>query len=103
MKWYAAMPSVDWPACASAAAWAWRWRLNATRHDNSIYQSHLKRKERKNMARVALVTGGMGGLGEAICMKMAALGYQVVTTHSPGNNKANEWLASMEQQGYRFR
>ena len=55
------------------------------------------------MARVALVTGGMGGLGEAICMKMAALGYQVVTTHSPGNTKANEWLATMEQQGYRFR
>lgn len=37
------------------------------------------------MARVALVTGGMGGLGESICIKLAALGYKVVTTHSPGN------------------
>jgi acetoacetyl-CoA reductase len=55
------------------------------------------------MARVALVTGGMGGLGEAICIKMAALGYQVVTTYSPGNTKAAEWLASMEQHGYSFR
>ena len=55
------------------------------------------------MARVALVTGGMGGLGEAICIKMAALGYQVVTTYSPGNTKAQEWLASMEQQGFKFR
>ena len=55
------------------------------------------------MARVALVTGGMGGLGEAICMKMAALGYQVVTTYSPGNTKASEWLGSMERQGYKFR
>jgi acetoacetyl-CoA reductase len=55
------------------------------------------------MARVALVTGGMGGLGEAICIKMAALGYQVVTTYSPGNTKSDEWLASMEEQGYRFR
>ncbi|OWW21633.1 beta-ketoacyl-ACP reductase [Noviherbaspirillum denitrificans] len=55
------------------------------------------------MARVALVTGGMGGLGEAICIKMAALGYQVVTTYSPGNTKAAEWLSSMEQQGYKFR
>jgi len=39
-------------------------------------------------ARIALVTGGMGGLGEAICLKLAALGYAVVTTHSPGNTKA---------------
>lgn len=55
------------------------------------------------MARIALITGGMGGLGEAICIKMAALGYQVVTTHSPGNTKAGEWLAQMEQQGHKFR
>jgi len=34
---------------------------------------------------------------------MAALGYQVVTTHSPGNTKASEWLSSMEVQGYKFR
>jgi len=53
--------------------------------------------------RVALVTGGMGGLGEAICVKMAALGYTVVTTHSPGNTKADEWLSSMKQQGYNFK
>ena len=54
------------------------------------------------MKRIALITGGMGGLGEAVCMKMAALGYQVVTTYSPGNTKSAEWLFSMEQQGYRF-
>jgi acetoacetyl-CoA reductase len=55
------------------------------------------------MARVALVTGGMGGLGEAVCIKLAALDYQVVTTYSPRNTKANEWLSTMEQQGYKFR
>jgi len=53
-------------------------------------------------SRVSLVTGGMGGLGEAICVKLAALGYKVVTTHSPGNTKAKEWLESMGKQGYRF-
>jgi len=53
--------------------------------------------------RVALVTGGMGGLGEAICIKLAALGYRVVTTHSPGNTKASEWLDAMKGQGYDFR
>jgi len=52
--------------------------------------------------RVALVTGGMGGLGEAICIKLAALGYTVVTTHSPGNSKAASWLDSMKQQGHFF-
>jgi len=45
----------------------------------------------------------MGGLGEAICTKMAALGYQVVTTYSPGNTKAPEWLSLMERQGFKFR
>ena len=53
--------------------------------------------------RIALVTGGMGGLGEAICIKLAALGYKVVTTHSPGNTKAKEWLDSMNKMGYGFR
>ena len=53
--------------------------------------------------RVALVTGGMGGLGEAICIKLAALGYKVVTTYSPGNTKAAEWLDTMNKQGYGFR
>ncbi|WP_312548458.1 acetoacetyl-CoA reductase [Massilia sp.] len=55
------------------------------------------------MARVALVTGGMGGLGEAVCIKLAALGYTVVTTHSPGNTKAESWLAAMREQGYNFK
>jgi acetoacetyl-CoA reductase len=56
----------------------------------------------ENKKRTALVTGGMGGLGEAVCAKLAALGYSVVTTHSPGNNKAQEWLATMKNQGYTF-
>ncbi len=54
------------------------------------------------MARIALVTGGMGGLGEAVCIKLAALGYQVVTTYSPGNTKAKDWLVSMKELGYDF-
>jgi len=53
-------------------------------------------------SRIAVVTGGMGGLGEAICVKLANMGYQVVATHSPGNGNAQAWLASMKQRGYSF-
>ncbi len=53
--------------------------------------------------RTVLVTGGMGGLGESICTKMADQGYTVVTTHSPGNKNAQEWLKAMKGRGYSFR
>ena len=52
--------------------------------------------------RIALVTGGMGGLGEAICIKLAALGDTVVTTFSPGNTQAQAWLARMKALGHEF-
>jgi acetoacetyl-CoA reductase len=52
--------------------------------------------------RNVLVTGGMGGLGESICTKMADAGYQVIVTYSPGNTKSGEWLAGMRARGYTF-
>jgi acetoacetyl-CoA reductase len=52
--------------------------------------------------RVAVVTGGMGGLGEAICVKLSAMGYSVIATYSPGNKKAKDWLQEMKQQGHDF-
>jgi acetoacetyl-CoA reductase len=52
--------------------------------------------------RVAVVTGGMGGLGEAICVKLSGMGYRVITTYSPGNTKSKQWLAEMKTQGHDF-
>jgi acetoacetyl-CoA reductase len=52
--------------------------------------------------RVALVTGGMGGIGEIVCLKLAQMGYRVVTTYTPKNGRADDWLASMRSQGYAF-
>src|SRR5687768_1568286 len=52
--------------------------------------------------RVAVVTGGMGGLGEAICIKLSAMGDKVVATYSPGNKKSAEWLGEMKNAGHDF-
>jgi acetoacetyl-CoA reductase len=52
--------------------------------------------------RIALVTGGMGGLGEAICMKLARMGIKVVVTYSPGNVKHKDWLKEMQERDYHF-
>ena len=38
--------------------------------------------------RIALITGGMGGLGESISTTMHDAGFRVVVTHSPGNKNA---------------
>jgi acetoacetyl-CoA reductase len=50
--------------------------------------------------RTALITGGMGGLGETISTKMHDAGYRVVVTRSPSNNNAENWLADMKARGY---
>jgi len=52
--------------------------------------------------RVAVITGGMGGLGDSISTKMLAAGYQVVVTHSPGNTKAKEWISGHKTSGREF-
>ena len=51
---------------------------------------------------IAVVTGGMGGLGEAISVKLHDAGYTVVATHSPGNAGVAGWLARMAAEGRRF-
>ena len=52
--------------------------------------------------RIALVTGGMGGLGEAISVKLHDAGYRVVVTHSPDNAGAKDWLARMKETDREF-
>ncbi len=51
-------------------------------------------------ARVVLVTGGMGGLGETICTKMADAGYKAVATYSPSNKTHAAWTQRMRERGY---
>ncbi len=53
--------------------------------------------------RKAVVIGGMGGLGEAISVKLHDAGYDVIVTHSPNNAGVDGWLANMESAGRQFR
>lgn len=52
---------------------------------------------------VALVTGGMGGIGEAIARALHDAGDTVLVTHSPHNDHADAWLAQQESQGYHYK
>ena len=50
-------------------------------------------------ARVALVTGGTGGIGTAICRRLADLGHTVATNYR-NEDKAREWQQKMKADGY---
>ena len=50
-------------------------------------------------ARVALVTGGTGGIGSAICKKLADLGHRVATNYR-NEEKALAWQRQLRDQGY---
>jgi acetoacetyl-CoA reductase len=50
-------------------------------------------------ARVALVTGGTGGIGSAICRKLADMGHKVATNYR-NEEKTQAWLKEMSAQGY---
>ena len=49
-------------------------------------------------ARVALVTGGTGGIGTAIVRRLASLGHKVATNFRD-EAKAKTWAANMKSQG----
>ncbi len=49
--------------------------------------------------KVALVTGGTGGIGSAICIKLAQAGCKVVATYVH-EEQANEWKVKMAEAGF---
>ncbi|MFZ0789255.1 MAG: acetoacetyl-CoA reductase [Chromatiaceae bacterium] len=52
------------------------------------------------MARVALVTGGIGGIGTAICARLAKDGCTVIANHHPSEAAAAEtWKAERAAEG----
>lgn len=52
---------------------------------------------------IALVTGGLGGIGTEISRKLSDNGYQVVaTTFDKEIEKADQWIAEQKEAGYDF-
>ena len=53
------------------------------------------------VARVAFVSGGMGGIGTAICRRLGRAGHTVVAGCLPDYEKKSEWLDRMRAEGFR--
>jgi acetoacetyl-CoA reductase len=51
--------------------------------------------------KVAYVTGGMGGIGTAICQRLAKEGFKVIAGCGPSRDHA-KWLAEQQALGYTF-
>ena len=47
----------------------------------------------------ALVTGGSRGIGRAICIKMAEMGYNVLINYKANEQEANNTLALVKEKG----
>jgi acetoacetyl-CoA reductase len=58
-------------------------------------------KERRMSKKVAYVTGGMGGIGTAICQRLAKEGLTVIAGCGPSRDHA-KWLAEQKALGYEF-
>ena len=51
--------------------------------------------------RVVFVSGGMGGIGSAICRRLAAAGHTIVAGCLPDYDRKDEWLGAMRKEGFK--
>ena len=49
---------------------------------------------------IALVTGGLGGIGTSICRRLISNGYTVATTYTHNSKRLEDWLNDQKKAGY---
>src|ERR1044071_6999424 len=64
-----------------------------------VEQEIWRDKSRPIIPRVVFVSGGMGGIGTALCRRLGQTGHTVIAGCLPGYDKKDEWLPRMEQEG----
>lgn len=51
-------------------------------------------------AKIAYVTGGMGGIGTAICKRLCQDGFRVIAGCGPNSPRKDKWLGEMRDAGF---
>src|ERR1043165_5795230 len=110
------MPGRASPACASAAAWAWPCASSAERGfpfarrirsdipgtpAADAAARRAPQEASKMSQKVAYVTGGMGGIGTAICQRLHKDGFKVIAGCGPSRDHA-KWIGEQKALGYTF-
>jgi len=71
----------------------------ATKHSTRTGPDALEHSRKPIKQRIAFVSGGMGGIGTAVCRRLARSGVRVVAGCLPGYEKKSAWLAQMQAEG----
>jgi len=70
-------------------------------NDVELMERPVETSGRAVTTRIAFVSGGMGGIGTAICRRLAQHGHTVIAGCLPGYERKAEWLESMRAEGLR--
>src|SRR5574337_510437 len=67
-----------------------------------VARSTYNEREKFMSQRIAYVTGGMGGIGTAICQRLHKDGFTVVAGCGPNSQRRVKWLEDQKAAGYEF-
>src|SRR5258708_17285861 len=76
-----------------------RGSRNATKNQRTDLQRTTRAARASRPRRIAYVTGGMGGIGTAICRRLCKEGHTVIAGCGPGSERKDRWLSEMRAEG----